>query len=39
MITLNQILIHAGLTLGVMSLLGMALSGYALWRQRRGGAR
>lgn len=40
MLTLEALLVHSAVTLGVMSIVGMAFSGYALWRQRRkGGAR
>lgn len=39
MITFTELLVHAGVTLGVMSLTGMALSGLMLWRQHRGGVR
>ena len=39
MITFSELLVHAGVTLGVMALIGMAWSGLALWRQHRGGAR
>ena len=35
MLTLSDLLIYAGVTLGVMSLSGMLLSGVLWWRQRR----